>query len=123
MAFSFFGGDIVDFLHSINGDKGGGIRLLHEFHDRRILALVHDHLQLQPPGHVAIGTDGLINRRAGVKGIDDKIPHLLKMGRDNAQLLFSIHAKDKFVQHHAIEIGAHQGNDHRPAVIAQCGQQ
>ena len=45
------------------------------------------------------------------------------MGGDDAHFLLPIHAEEEFVQNHSVEIGAHQGDNHRPAVIAQGAEQ
>ena len=87
----------------IHGNKSFRILVVHIIHQPLILTLIHDRNDLTVLFHV-IGSDGFINRRSAVQIVDNKVPKLLFLLRDDADPALDVVIEDEMIQNDSVQI-------------------
>ena len=89
--------------HIINRDKCFRVLLVYKLHQLLIFIFIYDGDDLTAFFHV-IGSDGFIDRCTAVQVVDDKLPQLLFLLRDNADAPFDVIIKNKMIQNDSVKL-------------------
>ena len=87
----------------INRDKRFRVLLVYKLHQLLIFTFIYDGDDLTAFFHV-IGSDGFVDRCAAVQVVNDKLPQLLFLLRDNADAPFDVMIKNKMIQNDSVKI-------------------
>ena len=87
----------------INRDKRFRVLLVYKLHQLLIFTFIYDGDDLTAFFHV-IGSDGFVDRCAAVQVVNDKLPQLLLLLRDNADAPFDVMIKNKMIQNDSVKI-------------------
>ena len=90
---------INNLIYRINSDKCLPVRFHQVTHQFAVLMLVHDSNDL-PVWLEIICPDGLIDGRAAMQLLDDKLPDLFLLFGQNADPPLHFGAKNEMIQHH-----------------------
>ena len=87
----------------INRDKRFRVLLVYKLHQLLIFTFIYDGDDLTAFFHV-IGSDGFVDRCAAVQVVNDKLPQLLFLLRDNSDAPFDVMIKNKMIQNDSVKI-------------------
>ena len=89
--------------HIINRDKRFRVLLVYKLHQLLIFTFIYDGDDLTAFFHI-ISSDGFIDRGSAVQVVDDKLPQLLFLLRDDADTPLDVMIKNKMIQNNSVKI-------------------
>ena len=89
--------------HIINRNKSFRVLLVYKLHQLLIFTFIYNGYDLMAFFHF-IGSDGFIDRGSAVQVMNNKLPQLLFLLRDNADAPFDVMIKNKMIQNNSVKI-------------------
>ena len=97
--------------HIINRNKSFRVLLVYKLHQLLIFTFIYNGYDLMAFFHF-IGSDGFIDRGSAVQVMNNKLPQLLLLLRDNADAPFDVMIKNKMIQNNSVKIRSQNTQDY-----------